>query len=432
MFFDQVVIEIETGNGGDGAVSFRREKFVPEGGPDGGNGGAGGDIILRVDSRQNTLQSYRYKRKFKAETGENGLGKMCYGKSADVLYLDVPKGTLVFDETNNKLLADLTEDGQEILVAKGGQGGLGNSHFKTSVRQAPRFARAGGKGETKTLRLEMKLIADVGLIGFPNVGKSTLLSVVTSAKPKIANYPFTTLAPQLGVVKYDDFSFVLADMPGLIEGASEGVGLGHDFLRHIERTRIFLHLLDPTAGNLENVLEQFELIEYELKQYQADLLDRPRLVVINKADIADKDLVAALKKELEKRSFEVFIISAATRKNVDALIAKTAEYISELPPLMEFETSDEDEISYDDKEENLFDITFDGDFFIVASEWAERLVRSTNFSDNESFFYFQRLIKRKGLDQALKDAGLENGDWVRIGDMEFQWFSEDEIEAGEF
>lgn len=260
------------------------------------------------------MQQYRYSRKFKAASGENGMSKMCYGKSADNLYLEVPQGTLVYDVENGELLADLTDENEEFLIAKGGQGGLGNSHFKTSVRQAPRFARAGGIGEAKSIKLELKLIADVGLIGFPNVGKSTLLSVVTAAKPKIANYPFTTLTPQLGVVQYLDISFVMADLPGLIEGASEGVGLGHDFLRHIERTRMFLQIIDPTMGDFANVVKQFELIELELGEYQAELLERKRLVVLNKIDIADSTLIADLKQEFENRGFEVFLISAVTRK----------------------------------------------------------------------------------------------------------------------
>jgi len=426
LFFDQVIINVKAGNGGDGAISFRREKYVPAGGPDGGNGGQGGDVYLRVNPGINTLQHYRYSRKFKAESGENGMGKMCYGKSADNLYLEVPQGTLVYDAENGELLADLTDENEEFLLAKGGQGGLGNSHFKTSVRQAPRFARAGGLGEAKSIKLELKLIADVGLIGFPNVGKSTLLSVVTAAKPKIANYPFTTLTPQLGVVQYADVSFVLADMPGLIEGASEGIGLGHDFLRHIERTRMFLQVIDPTMGDFENVIKQFELIEFELGEYQAELLERKRLVVINKIDVADSKLVADLKKEFENRGFEVFLISAATRKNVDQLIAKTAEYISELPPIPKFKVKDTEHKTYRYQTKELFKIHFDGEFFIVDSEWAERLVRSTDFTDNEAFFYFQRLIKRRGLDKALYDAGLENGDWVKIGNMEFQWLAEEE------
>ncbi|MDI9490623.1 MAG: GTPase ObgE [Clostridiaceae bacterium] len=424
MFFDQVIIEVQAGNGGDGAVSFRREKYVPEGGPDGGDGGRGGDIYLRVNSNINTLQNYRYARKFKAESGQNGTGKMRYGKSAEDLYLEVPEGTLVYDATSNELLADLTEQDEEFLLAKGGQGGLGNSHFKTSVRQAPRFARAGEKGEERKIKLELKLIADVGLIGFPNVGKSTLLSVVSAAKPKIANYPFTTLSPQLGVVTYSDTSFIMADLPGLIEGASEGVGLGHDFLRHIERTRMFLHVLDPTMGDLANLIEQFEMIEYELEQYQEDLLERKRLIVINKIDIADQELVTGLKKELETRGFEVFTISAATKQNLDGLVAKTAQYISELPPVVKFKVEQPDHKVYRYQPEELYTVRFDGEFYVVDGEWAERLVRSTNFDDTEAFFYFQRLIKRRGLDQALRKAGLENGDWVKIGEMEFQWLDE--------
>lgn len=431
MFFDHVTIEIIAGNGGDGAVSFRREKFVPDGGPDGGDGGSGGDVILRVNPRDNTLQKYRYTRKFKADSGENGMGELCYGKSAANLYLDVPQGTLVYDADTDELLADLADEKQELLVAKGGQGGLGNNHFKTSVRQAPRFARAGGKGETKNLRLELKLIADVGLVGLPNVGKSTLLSMVTAAKPKIANYPFTTLIPQLGVVNYDTISFVMADMPGLIEGASEGVGLGHDFLRHIERTRMFLHLIDPSYGEFEDVISQFELIEEELAQYQADLLDRVRLVVINKIDISDAEVVEKVKEELENRGFEVYLISAATRQNVDKLIAKTAQYISELPPVTIFKPAKEDHTEHVFKAQETFEIAFDGEFYVVESDWLERVVRSTNFSDNESFFYFQRLMKRKGLEDALREEGLVDGDWVRIGDMELQWFSEEEPELGE-
>lgn len=423
MFFDHVTIEVAAGKGGDGAVSFRREKFVPEGGPDGGDGGRGGDVIIKANSRDNTLQKYRFKRSFKADSGENGSGALCYGKSAPNLYLEVPVGTLVYDSETDRLLADLTDEGQELLVAKGGQGGLGNNHFKTAVRQAPRFARAGAKGEKRTLRLELKLLADVGLIGFPNVGKSSLLARVTSAKPKVANYPFTTLIPHLGVVKYGDTSFVMADMPGLIEGASEGVGLGHNFLRHIERTRMFLQVLDPSMGDYNQAIEQFEQIEYELGQYQADLLERPRLLVINKIDIADAAVVTRLQAELTKRGFEVFPISAATGENVDRLIAKTAEYISKLPAIARFQSEDDASDQLYQPYES-FQIDFDGDFYNVKGEWIERVVRSTNFDDRESFYYFQRLIKRKGLEDGLLEAGLEDGDWVRIGDMEFQWFSE--------
>ncbi|NLZ72152.1 MAG: GTPase ObgE [Clostridiaceae bacterium] len=424
MFFDHVTIEVTAGNGGDGIVSFRREKYVPEGGPDGGDGGTGGDIVLRVNEQDNTLQKYRFQRTFKAESGENGMGSLCYGKSAETLYLDVPIGTLVYDANTDELLADLTQKDQELLIAKGGQGGLGNNHFKTSVRQAPRFARAGGKGETRKLRLELKLIADVGLIGFPNVGKSTLLSVVTSAKPKIANYPFTTLIPQLGVVNYDTISFVMADMPGLIEGASEGIGLGHDFLRHIERTRMFIQVIDPSFSDFETVMDQFKMIEIELSKYQMDLLERPRLIAINKIDIADPDLAEKIKNEIEKQGFEVFLISAASKKNVDKLIAKTAQYISELPAIKIFESDQQVDT---DKEDNLSDdfsiLESDGYYQVKSDQW-ERIIRSINFDDYDSFHYFQRLIKRKGLEQALYDAGLKDGDWVKIGDMEFQWFDE--------
>lgn len=416
-----MTIEVKAGDGGDGAVSFRREKFVPEGGPDGGDGGKGGDVILRVSERANTLQQYRYQRKFTANSGEKGLGKLCSGKSAENLYLEVPAGTLIYDAETNELIADLAKENQELLIAKGGQGGLGNNHFKTSTRQAPRFARAGAKGEERTLRLELKLIADVGLIGFPNVGKSTLLSVVTSAKPKIANYPFTTLAPQLGVVNYDTVSFVMADMPGLIEGASEGVGLGHDFLRHIERTRMFIQVLDPSFSDFESTMEQFNLIEVELSKYQMDLVDRPRIVAINKIDIADAELVAQVKSELEAKGFEVFLISAASKKNVAKLIAKTAEYISELPEVEIFEPEKQIQAATDKREENDFSIELSGDYFEVKSEYWERVIRSINFDDYDSFHYFQRLIKRKGLEKALYDAGLEDGDWVKIGKMEFQW-----------
>ncbi|NLJ94505.1 MAG: GTPase ObgE [Clostridiaceae bacterium] len=421
MFFDHVTIEVKAGDGGDGAVSFRREKFVPEGGPDGGDGGKGGDVILRVSERANTLQQYRYQRKFTANSGEKGLGKLCSGKSAENLYLEVPAGTLIYDAETNELIADLAKENQELLIAKGGQGGLGNNHFKTSTRQAPRFARAGAKGEERTLRLELKLIADVGLIGFPNVGKSTLLSVVTAAKPKIANYPFTTLAPQLGVVNYDTVSFVMADMPGLIEGASEGVGLGHDFLRHIERTRMFIQVLDPSFSDFESTMEQFNLIEVELSKYQMDLVDRPRIVAINKIDIADAELVAQVKSELEAKGFEVFLISAVSKKNVAKLIAKTAEYISELPEVEIFEPEKQIQAATDKREENDFSIELSGDYFEVKSEYWERVIRSINFDDYDSFHYFQRLIKRKGLEKALYDAGLEDGDWVKIGKMEFQW-----------
>jgi len=421
LFFDHVTIEVKAGDGGDGAVSFRREKFVPEGGPDGGDGGKGGDVILRVSERANTLQQYRYQRKFTANSGEKGLGKLCSGKSAENLYLEVPAGTLIYDAETNELIADLAKENQELLIAKGGQGGLGNNHFKTSTRQAPRFARAGAKGEERTLRLELKLIADVGLIGFPNVGKSTLLSVVTAAKPKIANYPFTTLAPQLGVVNYDTVSFVMADMPGLIEGASEGVGLGHDFLRHIERTRMFIQVLDPSFSDFESTMEQFNLIEVELSKYQMDLVDRPRIVAINKIDIADAELVAQVKSELEAKGFEVFLISAVSKKNVAKLIAKTAEYISELPEVEIFEPEKQIQAATDKREENDFSIELSGDYFEVKSEYWERVIRSINFDDYDSFHYFQRLIKRKGLEKALYDAGLEDGDWVKIGKMEFQW-----------
>ena len=416
-----MTIEVKAGDGGDGAVSFRREKFVPEGGPDGGDGGKGGDVILRVSERANTLQQYRYQRKFTANSGEKGLGKLCSGKSAENLYLEVPAGTLIYDAETNELIADLAKENQELLIAKGGQGGLGNNHFKTSTRQAPRFARAGAKGEERTLRLELKLIADVGLIGFPNVGKSTLLSVVTAAKPKIANYPFTTLAPQLGVVNYDTVSFVMADMPGLIEGASEGVGLGHDFLRHIERTRMFIQVLDPSFSDFESTMEQFNLIEVELSKYQMDLVDRPRIVAINKIDIADAELVAQVKSELEAKGFEVFLISAVSKKNVAKLIAKTAEYISELPEVEIFEPEKQIQAATDKREENDFSIELSGDYFEVKSEYWERVIRSINFDDYDSFHYFQRLIKRKGLEKALYDAGLEDGDWVKIGKMEFQW-----------
>lgn len=413
-------LELIAGDGGDGSTSFRREKYIPDGGPDGGDGGRGGSVILRVNPNKNTLVDYRFKKKFKADRGGDGGKKKCFGKSADDLYLDVPKGTLVYEADTDRLIVDMIEDGQEFVIAKGGKGGLGNVHFKNSVRQAPNFARAGERGEEIIVKLELKLVADVGLIGFPNVGKSTLLSVVSNAKPKIANYPFTTLAPNLGVVSYDHNEFIMADIPGLIEGASEGVGLGHDFLRHVERTRMFVHVLDGMKDSADAIVDECKQIEHELAMYRDDLMERPRFIAINKIDAADPDVVEAAKESFESEGYKVYPISAATRQGVDEMVRDIFAVLPELPvPVMQ--KAEEGHAEIDLEPGDLFTVRRKDHYFLIEGEWIDRVIRSINFDDPESFYYFQRLLKRKGVPEALYNIGLEEGDLVRIGDMEFEW-----------
>lgn len=421
MFTDYVKIIAKAGNGGNGAISFRREKYVAAGGPDGGDGGKGGDVYFEVDPNSNTLIDFRFKKKFKAENGNNGEGANKYGKSGEDLTIKVPIGTVIKDAKTNQVLADLSHEGQRELVLKGGRGGKGNSHFATSTRQAPRFSQDGENGEERELILELKLLADVGLIGFPNVGKSTFLGRTTSATPKIADYHFTTLEPNLGVVKTDyGDSFVIADIPGIIEGASEGVGLGLQFLRHIERTRILLHVIDVSGSEGRNPVDDFNKINSELQKYSEKLSKRTQIIVANKIDsMQDEKLYKDLEKLAKEKELEIFKISAVTGEGVDKLMKHVSELLKTLPK--------EDLIEYEDKkiykleEKDDYTIRKEDGMYIIEGEPVERIMRRVNIADNESLYYFQKNLDELGVNQKLKDMGIQEGDIVKIADYELEW-----------
>lgn len=421
MFTDYVKIIAKAGNGGNGAISFRREKYVAAGGPDGGDGGKGGDVYFEVDPDANTLIDFRYKKKFKAEDGNNGEGSHKYGKSGDDLVIKVPIGTIVKDAVTNHILADLSQEGQKELVLKGGRGGKGNSHFATSTRQAPRFSQDGENGEEKELILELKLLADVGLIGFPNVGKSTFLGKTTSATPKIADYHFTTLEPNLGVVKTDyGDSFVIADIPGIIEGASEGVGLGLQFLRHIERTRLLLHVIDVSGSEGRDPVDDFNKINEELKKYSEKLSKRLQIVVANKIDIMQDDsLYKKLEKVAKEKGLEIFKISAVTGMGVGELIKHVAELLKTLPKenLIEYE----DKKVYKLEEENNYTIRKEDGKYIIEGNPVERIMKRVNIADNESLYYLQKHLDELGVNQKLIEMGIKEGDIVKISDYELEW-----------
>ena len=426
MFTDYVKIFAAAGKGGNAAISFRREKYVAAGGPDGGDGGRGGSVIFKVDPDANTLIAFRFTKKFKADNGENGSGARKYGKAGKDLYIKVPIGTVIKDANTEEVLADLSEQGQEVVLLHGGRGGLGNSHFATATRQAPRFAQDGEPGEEKELILELKLLADVGLIGFPNVGKSTFLSVVTSATPKIANYHFTTIDPNLGVVKskYGD-SFVIADIPGIIEGASEGAGLGIHFLRHIERTRMLLHFIDVSGQEGRDPVQDYETINAELKKYSEKLASRKQIIVASKADaMPDDENFKKLQELAKKNNQEIFKISGATGEGVEELMNHVSQVLKTLPKeqLVEIETNKEKVYTLDSKEDNEFKIVKeDNHTFVVTGEAVDRIMRRVNIADNESLFYLHRKLDEIGLNQALKKAGVKDGDNVKIAQYEMIW-----------
>jgi len=423
MFTDYAKITIKSGNGGDGAVTFRREKYVAAGGPDGGDGGRGGSIYFRVDPNANTLIDFRFTKKFKAQDGENGSGGHKYGKSGEDLYIDVPAGTIIKDAETGKVVADLSEQGQVELVLKGGRGGKGNSHFATSTRQVPRFAQAGEDGEEKEIILELKLLADVGLLGFPNVGKSTFLSVVTDAKPKIANYHFTTIEPNLGVVKTKNGdSFVIADIPGIIEGASEGVGLGIQFLRHVERTRLLLHVIDASGTEGRDPVQDFHTINEELRGYSEKLSERKQIIIANKIDIMQDDNgLKALEQLAKKEGLELFKISGATGEGVPELLNRVSEVLKTLPKEELVEA--EERVVYtleDDKDD--FTVRKEGEIFIIEGKAINRLMGRINIDDNESMYYFQKNLKSLGIEDELKRQGVQEGDLVKVLNWTFEWY----------
>ena len=421
MFTDYVKIYAKAGDGGNGAISFRREKYVAAGGPDGGDGGKGGDVYFEVDPNSNTLIDFRYKKKFKAQNGNNGEGSNKYGKGGEDLTIKVPIGTVIKDATTNEVLADLSQEGQRELVLKGGRGGKGNTHFATSTRQAPRFSQDGENGEEKELILELKLLADVGLIGFPNVGKSTFLGRTTSATPKIADYHFTTLEPNLGVVKTDyGESFVIADIPGIIEGASEGVGLGLQFLRHIERTRLLLHIIDVSGSEGRDPVDDFNKINAELQKYSKKLSRRKQIIVANKIDsMQDESLYNELEKMAKENNIEIFKISAVTGEGVSELIKHVAELLKTLPKddLVEYETRK----VYKMEDKDGYTIRKEGKMFVIEGEPVERIMRRVNIADNESLYYFQKNLDALGVNERLRKMGIQEGDIVKIADYELEW-----------
>ena len=422
MFTDYTKIIIKSGDGGNGAATFRREKYVAAGGPDGGDGGNGGNVYFQVDKDKNTLIDFRYNRKFKAKNGENGSGSHCNGKYGEDLYIKVPIGTVVKDVETGKVVADLSKPGQTELILKGGRGGRGNSHFATATRQAPRFSEDGEKGEEKEVILELKLLADVGLLGFPNVGKSTFLSIVTDAKPKIANYHFTTLVPNLGVVKTKNGSgFVIADIPGIIEGASEGVGLGIQFLRHVERTRLLLHFLDVSGSEGRNPVEDFYAINKELKKYSEKLATRKQIIVANKIDvIQDESLLKQVEELAKKEGLELYKISAATKEGVQELIDHVSDVLKDLPKEELVEVEEKVVYTLEDKKDE-WEIKKEDGVFIVTGRAIQRLMGRVNIEDNESLYYLQKSLKNMGIDAKLKEMGVCEGDTVILDDWELEW-----------
>ena len=424
MFTDYAKIIIKSGDGGNGAVSFRREKYVAAGGPDGGDGGRGGSIYFIVDPDSNTLVDFRFKKKFKAENGKNGEGARRYGKSGEDLYVKVPIGTLIKDAETGKIIADLSHKGQKELILPGGRGGKGNSHFATSTRQAPRFSQDGEKGIEKEVILELKLLADVGLIGFPNVGKSTFLSKTTSATPKIAYYHFTTLEPNLGVVKNDyGESFVIADIPGIIEGASNGTGLGLQFLRHIERTRLLLHVIDVSGIEGRNPVDDFKTINEELKSYSEKLSKRKQIIVANKIDsMQDENLYNDLEKLAKENNMEIFKISAVTGEGISELLKRVSQVLKELPKEELYDEVEDKKVYTLQEEQEGYTIKKEDGIFVVDGPAVDRVMRRVNLEDNESMYYFQKCLDSLGVNQKLKEAGVQEGDTVNICGWELEWY----------
>ncbi|MCR5804185.1 MAG: GTPase ObgE [Clostridia bacterium] len=422
MFIDHAKIYVKAGDGGNGCVSFHTEKYVTNGGPDGGDGGKGGDVVFVATSKISTLQSFRFKHKFVAKNGEKGMNRKMYGKGGEDLKIAVPVGTIIKDVDTDRIIADLSEDGQEVIVAKGGKGGLGNMHYANAVRQAPRFARAGIPGEEKNLSIELKLIADVGLVGYPNAGKSTLLSVMTKAKPKIADYPFTTLEPVLGVVQDFDTSFVIADIPGLIDNAHEGAGLGHDFLRHIERTRLLIHVVDVSSADGRDPIDDFKSINEELRLFNEQLASRPQVVVANKSDLASEEEVEMFVEAVKEMGYEdVFVTSGAAMIGIKPLIDKVSELVSKLPATPIFDSIEEEKVyKFEPKEQFTIEVDEDG-VYNICGQWAKVTMESTNFDDPESLSYFQRSLINAGVIDALREKGIQEGDTVRIDDFEFDF-----------
>ena len=421
MFVDIAKIHLKAGNGGDGAVSFHREKYVAAGGPDGGDGGKGGNIVFKADSNLSTLADFRYKRKYSAEPGQNGGASRCTGKSAPDLVISVPVGTLIKDAETGRIIADISDD-EPVIVARGGNGGWGNQHFATSTRQIPRFAKSGNPGEELDVTLELKLLADVGLIGFPNVGKSTLVSVVSEAKPKIANYHFTTLIPVLGVVRMGEgSSFVMADIPGLIEGAGEGIGLGHDFLRHVERCRMLVHVLDISGSEGRDPIDDFEKINHELEVFSPELSKRPQIVVGNKCDLIDEDEINRISKHFEDNGYKFFPIMAAIAEGTKELINYVASELSKLPPILKYEAEPKPEPSIKSNERTFTIRVDNGIYYVENCDWIDDVMNRVDPDDYESLQYFERILRSSGIISALEDAGVKEGDTVNVLDVEFDF-----------
>ena len=420
-FIDKARIYCRAGKGGNGAVAFHREKYVAAGGPDGGDGGNGGSIVLRVDDNLSTLMDFRYKRKYVAPNGMDGQGGRCKGKRGEDLIIKVPRGTVVRDFETNEIIKDMS-DSEPFILCRGGKGGWGNTHFATPTRQVPRFAKSGLEGEEHDVVLELKLLADVGLIGFPNVGKSTLLSVVSKARPKIANYHFTTLYPNLGVVYVDEgVSFVMADIPGIIEGAADGAGLGHDFLRHIDRCRLLVHVVDVSGSEGRDPVADFDAINEELRQYSPELATRAQIVVANKTDIMEDDsLLEALRAHVEQFGYPLFALSAASHTGTRELTLKIAEKLSTLPPVIVYEPEYVKRMPVIDASEPL-DITVDDNTYLVEGKWLQRLMSNINFSDHESRMYFDKMLRDHGVFAQLEAMGIQDGDIVSMYNLEFEY-----------
>ncbi len=422
MFVDKVRITVVGGRGGDGAVAFHREKYINAGGPDGGDGGHGGSVILRVTDHMTTLLDFRYKRKYAAQSGENGRGRNMSGKRGEPLVIEVPRGTVVRDAETDRIIVDMSTD-EDFVIAKGGRGGWGNAHFATPTRQIPRFAKVGTKGQERDIVLELKLLADVGLVGFPNVGKSTLLSVTSNARPKIANYHFTTLFPNLGVIYVDEgVSFVMADIPGIIEGASEGAGLGHDFLRHIDRCRLLVHVVDVSGSEGRDPVEDFNAICDELHSYSVDLSNRPMIVAANKIDLLepDSDNLTRLRKVVEAAGCELYEISAGTTQGTRKLMQIVAQKLSTLPPVTVYEPDFVEEAP-ENADSNEMQIEHLGSTWVITGSWLEKLVQNIDFDDYEALNHFDILLRKSGLFTRLEEMGIQDGDTVDIYDFEFEY-----------